>query len=947
MKTYFTLAICLLVNLSLSAQSNIQQSLSVNSSGAAADPSAQLDVSATDKGMLVPRMTSAQRTAIASPATGLLVFDTDSGSFWFYNSGSWTNLSAAPKTLADADADTKIQVEESPDEDIIRFDLGGTENMVLRKNAGGSPRLELRNTLSNTFVGENAGQSATTGDNNSAFGKGALSSATTGSNNSAFGLYALSSNTGGGNNVALGFESLLNNTTGAANTAAGFRSMVSNTSGLLNAAFGINALAANTAGGSNAALGASSLAVNTSGFYNAAVGAGALSANTTGNFNTATGNGTLLSNTTGSYNLAQGAAALSSNTTGYSNVAVGTNALYNNTVKSNLVAVGDSALFNNGVGATLPFHSFGNTALGSKALFSNTIGDNNTASGHQALFSNTSGFLNTANGYLALQANQTGFANTASGARALLSNTTGHTNTATGNLALTSNTSGNSNTGIGVEALKSNTTGNNNTAVGLDALVLNTVGNNNTAAGYAALHDNKANSRSTAFGYGAMWHADDRTTGRETFNTAIGYEALFGSTTAANNTGQYNTAVGDQALLSNTSGSSNTATGNQALSTNITGNNNTAIGRGADVTADNLSNATAIGYNAKVGADNSLVLGGTGVDAVSVGIGTPTPTARFDISGTGSGSFSGFGAMSVINSPDPFTWTQIFRSANGLSNFGFYNFDNGNVMHLSSYLVDPILAFYGDAGTVGVGGGNPSNDYRMYINGNAGVPTGASFYVGGVTNIGEDGLRMHQTASGSYIDHKGAGDLLFRVDNVFGGTPRMIIQNNGNVGIGRSPVTNILEVEGDASKFSAGDWLANSDARLKKNITPLNSEEILEKLLSLQGITYQWDDDKTGSKRPEGIQYGFTAQNIQQVFPTLVEEDKLGYLQTAYGTYDAMMVEAMRALKKEIENLKSELHASKMEIDKLGKMEMENAALKAQLDHITAALAGAGIAVEK
>ncbi|MEZ4959362.1 MAG: tail fiber domain-containing protein [Saprospiraceae bacterium] len=143
------------------------------------------------------------------------------------------------------------------------------------------------------------------------------------------------------------------------------------------------------------------------------------------------------------------------------------------------------------------------------------------------------------------------------------------------------------------------------------------------------------------------------------------------------------------------------------------------------------------------------------------------------------------------------------------------------------------------------------------------------------------------------------------------------------VGIRRTPLTNALEVEGEASKSSAGNWLANSDARLKKNITPLNSWEMLEKLLALQGITYEWDDDKTGSKRPEGIQYGFTAQNIQEVFPTLVEKDKLGFLQTAYGTYDAMTVEAIRALYQEMEN-------GKLRIENL---EKENAALRAAVEN--------------
>ncbi|MEM6772201.1 MAG: hypothetical protein AAF597_16625, partial [Bacteroidota bacterium] len=48
------------------------------------------------------------------------------------------------------------------------------------------------------------------------------------------------------------------------------------------------------------------------------------------------------------------------------------------------------------------------------------------------------------------------------------------------------------------------------------------------------------------------------------------------------------------------------------------------------------------------------------------------------------------------------------------------------------------------------------------------------------------------------------------------------------------------------------------------------------------------------------------AQNIQEVFPTLVEEDSDGYLQTAYGTYDAMYVEAFRALLERIQTLETE-----------------------------------------
>ncbi|MCB0573983.1 MAG: hypothetical protein KDC61_05390, partial [Saprospiraceae bacterium] len=68
--------------------------VSVNQDNSAPDPSAMLDVKSSDKGMLVPRMTTAQRTAISNPATGLLVFDTDTESFWYRDSGGWVNLIA-------------------------------------------------------------------------------------------------------------------------------------------------------------------------------------------------------------------------------------------------------------------------------------------------------------------------------------------------------------------------------------------------------------------------------------------------------------------------------------------------------------------------------------------------------------------------------------------------------------------------------------------------------------------------------------------------------------------------------------------------------------------------------------------------------------------------------------------------------------------------------------
>lgn len=71
------------------------QSLSINTDGSRADSSAILDVKSTAKGILIPRVTIAQKNAIALPAVGLLVYQTDGDSgFYYYNGTTWLLLLA-------------------------------------------------------------------------------------------------------------------------------------------------------------------------------------------------------------------------------------------------------------------------------------------------------------------------------------------------------------------------------------------------------------------------------------------------------------------------------------------------------------------------------------------------------------------------------------------------------------------------------------------------------------------------------------------------------------------------------------------------------------------------------------------------------------------------------------------------------------------------------------
>lgn len=62
--------------------------------GYAQEPSAAFQVDATDKGFLMPRVTTTQRNAIATPAEGLQVYDTDTKSVWVYDGTAWVAATA-------------------------------------------------------------------------------------------------------------------------------------------------------------------------------------------------------------------------------------------------------------------------------------------------------------------------------------------------------------------------------------------------------------------------------------------------------------------------------------------------------------------------------------------------------------------------------------------------------------------------------------------------------------------------------------------------------------------------------------------------------------------------------------------------------------------------------------------------------------------------------------
>lgn len=470
MKKYFH-HFTIIIALQFYVASSFCQSVAINADGTTAHSSALLDIKSTTKGLLAPRMTTVQRTAIATPAAGLLVYDTDTNSFWFYNGSAWSNLSASG-TLG------WLLTGNSGTNPATHF-IGTTDDQPLRFKVNNVWAGEMQPTSGNIFLGVNAGRSNTTGLLNTALGMAALKNNSVANENVAIGDSTLYTQNGSGNNVAVGSHVLYSNTTGNANTGIGPYSLFSNVDGGFNTGVGVNALYNNISGTENTAVGSRALQFNTAN-YNTASGASALRFNSSGFGNTANGYSTLYYNTTGVGNTAAGYTALYTNSSGGFNTASGGAALYSNTTGSENTAAGYGSLNNNTVGDR-------NTATGAHALTGNTTGNQNTATGNMSLFYNTAGNGNTATGYSSLYSNTTGVFNTAEGSGSLYQNQTGQANTAIGSSALSSNTSGSFNTALGTNALSANTIGGSNIGIGYLTLSGNTSGGANIAIGYSAL----------------------------------------------------------------------------------------------------------------------------------------------------------------------------------------------------------------------------------------------------------------------------------------------------------------------------------------------------------------------------------------------------------------------------------------------------------------------------
>lgn len=568
-----SLAVFLLSCLSVSGAWS--QSLGVNNSGAPAHSSSILDVSSTDKGMLIPRMTKSQKNAIASPATGLLVFQTspDSVGFHYYDGAVWTWLANANKAL---DSTAWLTTGNTGLND-TSF-LGHRDNKPVMFRSNNVVIGRLNSYYSNYGIGRHAGHPTGVGHVAIGDSAGAVTSnnfpgaylgylsgrVNTGGNNAFFGAWSGANNISGFLNFFGGTSSGYQNTTGAANTYLGHFAGYDNQTGNYNVAIGYRALKTYT--GSNVT----------------AIGFKALDSLTTGTRATAVGYQALMQNTTGDRNTAVGYRSLDSNKTGNNNTGLGYGTLFRNRVSYN-------------------------TALGDNNSVNTTTGEGNTTVGALSFSANTTGYWNTVMGVNAMLGNTTGHLNTSLGFQSLFNNTTGLANTSTGTFSMFDNRNGSYNVVYGYDALARNDSGSNNVAVGLRSQYAHNrpFSSYNVSIGNYSLENDTTGFYNVALGTSTL-----RLSRNSVGNTAVGTNALYNHARGDNNT-----AVGFESMPEDTSGSLNTAIGWRSLRFNRSGSENTALGVGTLEFMDSSARNTAVGRGAMIGVLGSKLT----ADNVAVG----------------------------------------------------------------------------------------------------------------------------------------------------------------------------------------------------------------------------------------------------------------------------------------------------------------------------------------
>ena len=523
------------------------------------------------------------------------------------------------------------------------------------------------------------------------------------------------------------------------------------------------------------------------------------------------------------------------------NTFVGTNAGQRNTSGSRNSFFGALSGQNNTSGSRNSFFgalSGSNNTIGShNAFFGNASGARNTSGSNNSFFGNASGEYNT-NGYY----------NSFFGAFSGASNSSGNDNSFFGYFSGFNNSTGSDNSFFGASSGEYNSTGSNNSFFGHFSGLENTNGYDNSFFGRSSGEQNYSGNNNSFFG---------RSSGEQNYSGRD--NSFFGSSSGEKNlSGDWNVFIGRSSGKQNIRGSENTFVGAFSGASHIVGNRNTFIGKSAGLYNETGENNVFIGHDA--GRNNS-----SGSDNVFLG-------NRAGFNETGS--------------------DKLYIANNSTQTPLIYGDFEENTLTVN--------------GKLGLGTKTP--EWPLHIKTlNAGLRIDRDREDPGFALVRYDqGFNNVWKSFYLYTRGNGPNDGKFVIadwgTNTRGGnTPRLVIANNGHVGIGdfltKKPSQKLTV---DGSVLATANFIT-SDKRFKKNIEMI--PQAMESLENIHGVSYAYQRDKFEKRNlPKGKNLGLIAQEVQKVYPELVNEDGEGYLSINYSGLIPVLIEALKEQKKYFES---------------------------------------------
>ena len=211
-----------------------------------------------------------------------------------------------------------------------------------------------------------------------------------------------------------------------------------------------------------------------------------------------------------------------------------------------------------------------------------------------------------------------------------------------------------------------------------------------------------------------------------------------------------------------------------------------------------------------------------------------------------------------------------------------------------------------------------------------------------VLNIGDgNDLQLYHDGSHSYIKDNGTGNLYYRGGTQTfqngAGSKTMLVLNSANsvdlnynnstkfqtTNTGISVTGNVVpsgNISGSSTSHltmgqisSSGDVVADgdvvaynsSDVRLKDNIEVIKGS--LDKIDGIRGVEFDWNEKSPGWAKERGHDVGVIAQEVQKVVPEIVVERKNGYLGVDYKRLVPLLIESVKELRQEVNDLKKKV----------------------------------------